>query len=49
MSVKEPENLRQILLAVVFGVLPCLLAISVIGQSEPTDRSVEKAPPASDQ
>lgn len=41
MSVKGAENLRQILLAVVFGALPCLPAIGVIGQSE----SNHQAPP----
>jgi VWFA-related protein len=53
MSIKGAENLRQILLAVVFGALPCLLAVGVIGQSEfnkqapPTQKPAEgQAKPA---
>jgi Ca-activated chloride channel homolog len=47
MSIKGAESLRQILLTVVFGALPCLLAVGVIGQSEsdrrtpPTQKSAE--------
>jgi Ca-activated chloride channel family protein len=41
MSVKGAENLKQIMLAVVFGALSCLLAVGVIGQSKPN----QQAPP----
>jgi VWFA-related protein len=49
MSIKGPENLRQILLAVVFGALPCLLAVGVIGQSEPNQQAPLTQKPAEGQ
>ncbi len=49
MSIKGAENLRQILLAVVFGALPCLLAVGVIGQSEPNQQAPPTQKPAEGQ
>jgi Ca-activated chloride channel family protein len=49
MSVKGAKNLRQILLAVVFGALPCLLVAGVIGQSEPNHRAPPTQKPAEGQ
>lgn len=50
MSIKRIENLRQILLMVLFGALSCHLAVSAIGQSErarfatQTQKPVRKGP-----
>lgn len=49
MSVKGAETLRQILLAVVFGALPCLPAVGVIGQSELNQQAPPTQKPAEGQ
>src|SRR5262245_5454070 len=46
MSVKGIENLRQILLMALFGVLLCYLTVSAIGQSEQARPAQNPAPGA---
>jgi len=49
MSIKGAKNLRQILIAVVLGALPCLLAVGVIGQSESNRQAPSTKKPAEGQ
>jgi Ca-activated chloride channel family protein len=45
MSVNEAKDLKQIMLAVVFAAIPCLLAIVVIGQSEAIQQTLPTQKP----